>query len=35
LQRRLELAGRAAARDRALRLRPFDPPVHPGLLRCH
>ena len=35
LQRRLELAGRGAARGGALRPRPLDPPVHPGLLRRH
>ena len=35
LERRLEFARRAAAGDGALRPRPFDPPVHPGLLRRH
>src|SRR4051794_23975565 len=35
LQRRLELAGRAAAGDRALRLRSLYASVQSGLLRCH
>jgi hypothetical protein len=35
LERRLELAGRGAARDGAPRPRPFDPPVQPCLFRSH
>ena len=35
LKRRLEFARRSAPGDGALRPRPFDSPVHPGLLRRH
>ena len=35
LERRLVLAGLVAAGDSAMRLRPFDPPVHPALFRRH
>src|SRR5258708_6049274 len=35
LERCLELAGRGAARNGAIRPRPFHPPVQFGLFRCH